>query len=116
MLTLRETAALLEILQAASTLEAAALAFQRAFVRAEHFRVAAAVSILIEDGLLPVQQPVLLPAVHNAPPESLPLYSSPVFITPDVLLGRKTKQVLKPTATLADAQLIDDDIVYVATD
>ena len=56
MLTLRETAALLEILQAASTLEAAALAFQRAFVRAEHFRVAAAVSILIEDGLLPVQQ------------------------------------------------------------
>ena len=53
MLTLKETSALLEILQAAATLEAAASAFQRAFVRAEHFRVAAAVCILIEDGLLP---------------------------------------------------------------
>ena len=56
MLTLKETAALLEILQTVQTLEAAALAFQRAFVRAEHFRVAAAVCVLIEDGLLPAAQ------------------------------------------------------------
>ena len=44
------------------------------------------------------------------------LYFSPVFITPDVLIGRKQKQVLKGTQTLADAQLIDDDIVYLAAE
>ena len=37
-------------------------------------------------------------------------------VTPDVLLGRKTKQVLKPTQTLGDAQLIDDDILYLSTE
>ena len=54
MLSVREVTALLEILQNSSqTLESAASAFQRAFIKAEHFRVAAALCILIEDGLLP---------------------------------------------------------------
>ena len=53
MLSVREVTALLEILQSAQSLEAAAAAFQRAFVRAEHFRVAQALCVLIEDGLLP---------------------------------------------------------------
>lgn len=56
MLTLKETSALLEILAEGKSLEAASLAFQRAFVRAEHFRVAAAVCVLLEEGLLPAKQ------------------------------------------------------------
>jgi hypothetical protein len=67
MLTLRESQTLLEILQTTGlTLEAAAVAFQRAFVRAEHFRVAAALCALIEDGLLPrTQRPVALFIIHD---------------------------------------------------
>ena len=67
MLTLRESQTLLEILQTSgTTLEAAAIAFQRAFVRAEHFRVAAALCVLIEDGLLPrPQRPVALFIIHD---------------------------------------------------
>ena len=49
-------------------------------------------------------------------PSSLKLYFSPVFITPDVLLGRKGRQVLNGTQTLGGAQLVDDDIVYLAVD
>ena len=56
MLSVREVSALLEILQAAQSLDAAAAAFQRAFVRADHFRVSASMCILIEDGLLPLKQ------------------------------------------------------------
>ena len=56
MLTTKEVAALVEILAAASTLEVAAAAFQRAFVRADHFRVAAAICIMLEDNLLPAKQ------------------------------------------------------------
>ena len=57
-----------------------------------------------------------MPTVEGKEPSSLNLYFSPVFITPDVLLGRKTKQVLKGGQSLGDAQLIDDDIVYLAVD
>ena len=56
----------------------------------------------------------LLPTVAGKEPTTLALYFSPVFITPDVLLGRKGKQVLKGNATLGSSQLIDDDIVYLA--
>ena len=62
------------------------------------------------------KQPNLLPTVDGKPADALHLYFSPVFITPDVLLGRKSRQVLKPTQSLGDAQLIDDDIVYLSTD
>ena len=54
MLTQKETAALLEILaHEDKSLETAAAAFQRAFVRADHFRVAAAMCIMIDDNLMP---------------------------------------------------------------
>jgi len=62
------------------------------------------------------KQPSLLPVVEGKKAAQCHLYFSPVFITPDVLLGRKTKQVLKPTQILGDAQLIDDDIVYLSTE
>ena len=62
------------------------------------------------------KHPSLLPTVEGKPPATLALFFSPVFITPDVLLGRKTKQVLKGTQTFSDAQLIDDDILYLNTD
>jgi len=54
MLTTKEVSALLEILASTSSLETAAAAFQRAFVRADHFRVAAAMCMMLEDNLLPV--------------------------------------------------------------
>ena len=56
MLNLKETTHLLEILSEGKSLESASLAFQKCFVRAEHFRVAAAVCIMLEDGLLPAKQ------------------------------------------------------------
>ena len=56
MLLVKEVAALVDILEQSATLEVAAAAFQRAFLRSEHFRVAAAVCVLIEDDLLPAQQ------------------------------------------------------------
>ena len=61
-------------------------------------------------------QASLLPMVVGVPPEELKLYFSPVFITPDVLIGRRSKQLLKPNSTLRQAQLIDDDIIYLAAD
>ena len=63
-----------------------------------------------------VRHPTLLPNVAAKDPSSLALYFSPVFATPDVLLGRKSKQLLKPSQTLTSAQVIDDDILYLATD
>lgn len=54
MLSQRETIALLDILaNEDKSLESAAAAFQRAFVRADHFRVAAAMCIMIDDNLMP---------------------------------------------------------------
>lgn len=54
MLTQKETIALLDILENEDkALETAAAAFQRAFVRADHFRVAAAMCIMIDDNLMP---------------------------------------------------------------
>ena len=58
----------------------------------------------------------LLPMVQGVAPEAINLYFSPVFITPDVLLGRKSKQLLKPNSTLGQAQCIDDDIIYLSVD
>jgi len=53
MLTQKETTSLLEILSNDDkSLETAATAFQRAFVRADHFRVAAAMCIMLEDNLM----------------------------------------------------------------
>ena len=40
------------------------------------------------------------------------LYFSPVFITPDVMLGRKGQSKLKPTDSLALCQLTNNDILY----
>lgn len=54
MLSQTEGASLLEILgQEEKSLDAAAAAFQRTFQRADHFRVAAAMCVLLEDGMLP---------------------------------------------------------------
>lgn len=61
---------------------------------------------------LAASPPALLPTVEGRATDELDLYFSPVFITPDVLLNRRSKQVLKPSQTLAEAQLVDDDIVY----
>jgi len=53
MLTQKETLALLEILNNEDkSLETAAAAFQRAFVRADHFRVAAAMCVMLDDQLM----------------------------------------------------------------
>ena len=54
MLNTKETAALLEILSNGDkSLETASAAFQRAFVRADHFRIAAAMCIMLDDNLMP---------------------------------------------------------------
>lgn len=58
----------------------------------------------------------LLPTVVGKEPAALAFYFSPVFITPDVLLGRKSKQVLRSVQTLSACQLIDNDIIYLATE
>ena len=47
-----------------------------------------------------------------ADPNKLTLYFSPVFITADVLLGRKQRAALKDTDSLSACQVINDDIVY----
>jgi len=56
----------------------------------------------------------MVPELRGLPAGAASIYFSPVFITPDVLLGRKDKQLLQPTQTLASAQVIDDDILYLA--
>ena len=60
--------------------------------------------------------PGLLPQVAGLKSSEINLYFSPVFITPDVLLGRAERQKLSPTKTLQQAQVIDDDILYLAID
>jgi len=64
------------------------------------------ISMLIKE---PALQPVLGPN-----PRALNLYFSPVFVTPDVLLGRKQKHLVPPNATLASLQVVDDDIFYLS--
>ena len=61
-----------------------------------------------------VSVPGLLPQVAGLKSSEINLYFSPVFITPDVLLGRAERQNLSPTKTLLQAQVIDDDILYLA--
>ena len=62
------------------------------------------------------RQYALLPLVTGVKPDKLHLYFSPVFITPDVLLGRADRQKMASTQTLMAAQVIDDDILYLAVD
>jgi len=62
------------------------------------------------------KQPGLLPTVHGMQPSDVDLYFSPVFITPDVLLGRQERQMLAGTQTLVSAQVIEDDIIYLSLD
>ena len=45
-------------------------------------------------------------------PAKLALYFSPVFITADVLLGRKQRATLADADSLAASQIVNDDIVY----
>ena len=47
-----------------------------------------------------------------ADPNKLTLYFSPVFITADVLLGRKQRAALKDADSLSACQVVNDDIVY----
>ena len=54
MLTQKESSQLLEILNAVP-FEAAAGIFQRTFVRADHFRVAAALCLMLDDNVLQLQ-------------------------------------------------------------
>ena len=56
----------------------------------------------------------ILPSVRDRPVASFRLFFSPVFITPDVLLASQDRQQLQPTQTLGAAQVIDDDIIYLA--
>ena len=39
---------------------------------------------------------------------------SDVFVTPDVLLGRKSKHLVEPSAKLGALQVVDDDIMYLS--
>ena len=48
--------------------------------------------------------------------KKLKLYFSPVFITPDVLLGRKKRALLADTDTLEACQIVDDDVLYLKYD
>ena len=48
-----------------------------------------------------------------ADPSKLTLYFSPVFITADVLLGRKQRAALKDSDSLSVCQMVNDDIVYI---
>lgn len=56
MLVTREVVTLIEILAEGKSLDSAAASFQRAFVRADHFRVAAALCMMLEDNLLPAKE------------------------------------------------------------
>ena len=88
MLTLKESAAILEILSSASEkpLENAATSFQRAFVREKHFRVASAMCIMLQDDMLPSKHRlIMLFIIHDLykgePPSQhpfLPFFASMV--------------------------------------
>ena len=57
MLSVKEVTALLDLLkQLDQSLESSSAAFQRTFLRADHFRVGSAICCLIEDGLLRPEQ------------------------------------------------------------
>lgn len=58
-------------------------------------------------------QPALQPLL-GPDPGNLQLYFSPVFVTPDVLLSRKQKNLIPHDATLGSLQVVDDDIFYLA--
>ena len=45
-------------------------------------------------------------------PAQVTLYFSPVFITADVLLGRKQRAALTDSDNLAACQIVNDDIIY----
>jgi len=60
-----------------------------------------------------MKEPALLP-VLGPDPFTLNLYFSPVFVTPDVLLGRKHKHAVEPYATLGALQAVDDDVFYLS--
>mmetsp|Transcript_3567 Transcript_3567/g.5465 ORF Transcript_3567/g.5465 Transcript_3567/m.5465 type:complete len:93 (+) Transcript_3567:2-280(+) len=64
------------------------------------------ISLLLKE---PALQPVLGPD-----PTALNLYFSPVFVTPDVLLSRKQKHLIPPSATLGSLQVVDEDIFYLS--
>ena len=78
MLTQKDTITLLEILgNEEKSLETAAASFQRAFVRSDHFRVAAAMCSILEDNLmLPGHQLAALYIIQdlfkNEPPDVHP--------------------------------------------
>lgn len=60
-----------------------------------------------------LKEPALTP-VLGPDPKALQLYFSPVFVTPDVLLGRKSKHLVEPSAKLGALQVVDDDIMYLS--
>jgi len=53
----------------------------------------------------------LLPAIPSDP-ASIRLLFSPVFVTPDLLLGRKSRVLMNPESSLARCQVVNDDILY----
>ena len=72
MLTQKESAQLLEILSAAP-FEAAAGTFQRTFVRADHFRVAAALCLMLDDDVLrPHHRLTAMYVIHDLYKNELP--------------------------------------------
>ena len=72
MLTQKESAQLLEILSAAP-FEAAAGTFQRTFVRADHFRVAAALCLMLDDDVLrPQHRLTAMYVIHDLYKNELP--------------------------------------------
>jgi len=60
-----------------------------------------------------IAEPALRP-VLGPDTSALQLYFSPVFVTPDVLLGRKAKHLVDPSAKLGALQVVDDDILYLS--
>lgn len=72
MLTQKESVQLLEILSAVP-FEAAAGTFQRTFVRADHFRVAAALCLMLDDGVLrPHHRLTAMYVIHDLYKNELP--------------------------------------------
>ena len=72
MLTQKESVQLLEILSAAP-FEAAAGTFQRTFVRADHFRVAAALCLMLDDDVLrPHHRLTAMYVIHDLYKNELP--------------------------------------------
>lgn len=53
-----------------------------------------------------IKVPSLIPIVEGARPDDLSIYFSPVFITPDVLLGRKSQQVIGHAALAGGSVIV----------